>query len=89
MNPVSGSRKPSGISVGPWRTSSHSGSNEGQTTCVEVAAWRRSGSGNGHSVVAPGDLSGGVLLRDSQDPEGPVIALGADAWRGMVAVVGR
>jgi hypothetical protein len=74
-----------------WRKSSYSGSNGGD--CVECtvtggAAWRTSSySGNtgGECVeVADGCPTGAVPVRDSKNPAGPVVTVGAGAWRAFV-----
>ncbi|MBT2488890.1 DUF397 domain-containing protein [Streptomyces sp. ISL-96] len=74
-----------------WRKSSYSGSTGGE--CVECtvtggAAWRKSSySGNtgGDCVeVADGCPVGAVPVRDSKNPTGPVLVVGADAWRAFV-----
>jgi hypothetical protein len=48
-----------------WRKSSYSSGNGG--ACVEVAAVSTQGTGR-------------VLIRDTTDRQGPVLAVGADAW---------
>ena len=69
------------LSRAQWRTSSYSGSN---SNCVEVAvAWRtssRSGT-NGDCVEVAADPAARVLVRDTKDREGPVLAFAPDAWR--------
>lgn len=64
-----------------WRKSSYSG---GNGACIEVA-WRTSSysGGNGNCVeVAATPV--GVLLRDSKNPGGPMLAVGAGRWREFV-----
>lgn len=59
-----------------WHKSSYSGYNG---DCVEVA-WRKSShsaNGNCVEVAAPGQ----VLVRDSKNPEGPVLSFTPDEWR--------
>lgn len=59
------------LSVAEWRKSARSGGQGGD--CVEVA-----GLGcacEGHSRV--------IAVRDSKDPEGPMLAFGAGEWRGF------
>lgn len=57
--------------------------------------WRkpaRSGTGNGgggDNCVEVATLPGRVLVRDSKDPAGPVLAVPPADWRGFLAVVGR
>jgi hypothetical protein len=71
------------LSRAEWRTSSYSGSNG---NCVEVAAdpgWRKSShSGtNGNCVEVAADPGARVLLRDTKDRKGPVLAFRPGAWR--------
>lgn len=52
--------------------------------------WRkssRSGTGNGNCVEVA--TVGRVLVRDSKDPSGPVLAVSPADWRGFLAAVGR
>lgn len=47
------------------------------------AEWRKSscsGNNGGECVEVAGLLNGEVAVRDSKDPEGPAVALTADAW---------
>ncbi|MEW1686267.1 DUF397 domain-containing protein [Streptomyces sp. NPDC091265] len=74
-----------------WRKSSYSGSTGGE--CVECtvtggAAWRTSsysGSTGGDCVEVATGCAASVPVRDSKNPSGPVVVIGADAWRGFVA----
>ncbi|MEU1123759.1 DUF397 domain-containing protein [Streptomyces sp. NPDC005899] len=74
----------------PWRKSSYSGSTGGE--CVECtvtggATWRTSsysGSTGGDCVEVADGCSASVPVRDSKDPAGPVLVLGADAWQAFV-----
>ncbi len=62
-----------------WRSSSYSG---GNGACVEVAvAWRTSSysSANGECIEVAADA--GVLVRDTKDREGPLLAFAPDVWR--------
>ncbi|MFD8691887.1 DUF397 domain-containing protein [Streptomyces sp. NPDC059651] len=73
-----------------WRKSSYSGSTGGD--CVECtvtggATWRKSSySGNtgGDCVEVADGCAASVPVRDSKNPSGPVLVIGADAWRGFV-----
>ncbi|WP_404950203.1 DUF397 domain-containing protein [Streptomyces sp. ARC12] len=74
-----------------WRKSSYSGTSGGD--CVECtvtggAAWRTSsysGSTGGCCVeTAVGSPCGSVPVRDSKNPTGPAIVLGAHAWQAFV-----
>ncbi|MGW8994587.1 DUF397 domain-containing protein [Streptomyces zhihengii] len=80
-----------GPSKAQWRKSSYSGSTGGD--CVECtvtggAAWRTStysGNTGGECVeVADGCPAGAVPVRDSKRPDGPVVTVGAGAWRAFV-----
>jgi hypothetical protein len=76
--------------VARWRKSSHSSGSEGQ--CVEVAAmWRKSShSGSeGQECVEVAALSAGrmVGMRDSKDPDGPVLSLTPAAWARFIGHV--
>jgi hypothetical protein len=75
-----------------WRKSSRSNANGGQ--CIEVGVWHESAySGNGPDCVesaladnpqdeAQSRAEAGrlFLVRDSKDPEGPVLALSPCEW---------
>ena len=55
----------------PWRKSSHSGGNGG--ACVEM-------------TVVPGSKEGSdyvITMRDSKDPDGPVLTFTPDEWRAF------
>jgi hypothetical protein len=55
----------------PWRKSSYSGGNGG--ACVEV-------------VVVPGSKEGSdyvITMRDSKDPDGPVLTFTPDEWKAF------
>ncbi|MEU1323176.1 MULTISPECIES: DUF397 domain-containing protein [Streptomyces] len=73
-----------------WRKSSYSGSTGGD--CVECtvtggAAWQKSSySGNtgGECVEMAAAPCGSVPVRDSKNPTGPAITIGAPAWRAFV-----
>jgi hypothetical protein len=57
---------------------------------VTGAAWRKSSysSGNGGQCVEVAqNLPGAVAVRDSKDPEGPVLALSFAEWRAFAAGV--
>ncbi|MFG2085910.1 DUF397 domain-containing protein [Spirillospora sp. NPDC048824] len=70
----------------PWRKSSRSGS-EGQS-CVEVVSiWRKSSysGGEGQECVEVTALSGpGVGMRDSKDPDGPMLSIAPSAWVSLL-----
>ena len=75
-----------------WRKSSYSGPSGGE--CVECtvtgsAAWRKSSysSNTGGECVEVADNcpTAAVPVRDSKNPSGPVLILGADAWRSFIS----
>jgi Domain of unknown function (DUF397) len=72
-----------------WRKSSYSSANGGN--CIEVAAWRKSSrsSGNGGQCVEVADrpLHGAVAVRDSKDPDGPVLAVAPQSWQAFTGQV--
>jgi Domain of unknown function (DUF397) len=54
---------------------------------LKSARWRKSShSGNtgGDCVEVAEGLPGAVPVRDSKNPVGPVLIVGADAWRAFV-----
>lgn len=56
------------------------------------AIWRkstRSGNGGSTCVEVADNLPGRVLVRDSKDPNGPVLAFEPDAWRAFIAMARR
>ncbi|MEU2558541.1 DUF397 domain-containing protein [Streptomyces longispororuber] len=86
------------LSTARWRKSSYSDQHGGD--CIEVAAdfagaarWRKSshsGGSGGEACVEVGDGGGGVVpVRDSKDPHGPAVVIGAAAWRAFIAGVAR
>lgn len=56
---------------------------------VTTPIWRKSTrSDNGGNCVDVADnLPGRVLVRDSKDPNGPVLTFGPTAWRAFVASI--
>jgi hypothetical protein len=67
-----------------WVRSSHSFSNG---NCVEVA-WRKAQAStyNGACVEAGECACGGMVsVRDSKDPDGPVLTFGRGAWAAFLA----
>ena len=68
-----------------WRKSTRCGAS---LTCVEVAEWRissRCGANTG--CVAVGGAPGAVAVRDSTDPEGPVLVLSPAAWGALLGSI--
>jgi Domain of unknown function (DUF397) len=72
-----------------WRRSSYSGN--GGSNCVEVGTmWRKSsysGNGGADCVEVARNLSGGVAVRDSKDPDGPVLLVSRGEWASFIARV--
>ncbi|WP_406267692.1 DUF397 domain-containing protein [Streptomyces sp. NBC_00191] len=84
------------LSTAQWRMSSYSDGDGGE--CVEVAynfpgaAWRKSthSDGDGGSCVEVLDHVPGVVpVRDSKNPTGPVLVIGAASWTAFVEGVRR
>ena len=68
-----------------WRKSSYSGGSGGD--CVEVAPWRKSSysGGQGGSCVEVADGARLMLVRDTTDREGGMLAFSAQAWQVFAA----
>lgn len=52
---------------------------------VEALRWFKStrSASNGNCVEVAGTVTG-VAVRDSKDPDGPVLRFGAEAWQGFI-----
>jgi len=66
-----------------WVKSSYSFSN---SNCVE-ARWAKSSYSTGGDCAEVRDNEGRVLLRDSKDPDGPVLSFAAARWAEFIAAV--
>ncbi|HET6354787.1 DUF397 domain-containing protein [Streptomyces sp.] len=84
------------LSTAQWRKSSYSDGHGGD--CVEVAydfpgaAWRKSTHSNGEGgscVEVIDNIPGVVPVRDSKNPTGPVLVIGAASWTSFVEGVRR
>lgn len=50
--------------------------------------WRkssRSGTGNGNCVEVATNVAGVVAVRDSKDPEGPMLSVSPAEWRAFLS----
>jgi Domain of unknown function (DUF397) len=71
------------VTVNGWRKSSHSFANG---NCAEVAAWRKSSASHANGSCAEVGQDGAVVgVRDSKDPDGPVLVFGPVAWVAFLA----
>ena len=76
------------VEVATWRKSTYSGTSGGN--CVEVATWRkstRSGTESTACVEAGVAEPGRVLVRDTTDRAGAVLAVPANAWRTFTSTI--
>jgi hypothetical protein len=77
------------VEVATWRKSSYSGNGGGD--CVEVGTvWHKSSySGNGgvSCVEVARDHPRVVAVRDSKDPDGPVLTVAPTGWLNFLADV--
>jgi len=65
-----------------WVKSSYSFSNG---NCAEVATWRKSSHSNFNGSCAEVGQDGTVIgVRDSQDPDGPVLTVSGEAWAAFL-----
>lgn len=74
---------------GTWRFPGTDHENGGGTTMIDLtqARWRKSSrsNGSGACVEVATDLPGMVAVRDSWDPDGPVVAVTLNEWRVFLA----
>jgi hypothetical protein len=68
--------------VAAWRKSSAS---TGNGECAEVGAWRKSSASKSGNCAEVGQDGAVVGVRDSQDPDGPVLVFGPVAWVAFLA----
>ncbi|MEV4180916.1 DUF397 domain-containing protein [Streptosporangium canum] len=69
------------VEVGVWHKSSFSGSGQ---NCVEVAL-----AGTSHPGTDPVPDDRLFLVRDSKDPDGPVLAFSPAEWDAFLTVIKR
>jgi hypothetical protein len=70
-----------------WWKSSRSSGQGGQ--CVEVAVWRKSSrsSGQGGNCVEVAATGATWYVRDSKDPDGPILTVTDSAWDSFLTHV--
>lgn len=57
---------------------------------LALIQWRKSRrSGAGNTCVEVADLPGGLAVRDSKDPTGPVLRFGPAQWAAAVSAISR
>ena len=66
--------------VAAWRKSSHSEAGN----CAEVGAWRKSSHSASGECAEVGQDGAVVGVRDSKDPDGPVLAFPGEAWAAFL-----
>jgi hypothetical protein len=57
---------------------------------IDNAIWRKSsysGSNGGNCIEVANNVPGVVAVRDSKDPDGPVLAFAPDEWRAFTAAI--
>ena len=68
--------------VAAWRKSTASA---GGNCAGAAGRWRKSSHSGEESCAEVGQDGTVVAVRDSQDPDGPVLAFSAQAWTGFTA----
>lgn len=73
------------ITFTAWRKSAHCGNS---FSCVEAGTWRTSSrSAYNGSCLEAGSCSHGVAVRDSKDPDGPVLTFSGQTWGAFTAAL--
>ncbi|MFE3183300.1 DUF397 domain-containing protein [Streptomyces violascens] len=73
------------LSKASWHKSGYSGGEGGN--CLEVARWRKSthsGGDGGNCLEVRDDVPHIVPVRDSKNPDGPVLVFPAAAWSAFI-----
>jgi hypothetical protein len=52
-----------------------------------VATWRKSSYSGDQACVEVAASPGGVLVRDSKNPDGPMLAVSLTMWRAFLAAI--
>ncbi|MFJ8312161.1 MULTISPECIES: DUF397 domain-containing protein [unclassified Streptomyces] len=76
------------LSNATWHKSSYSDASGGD--CLEMARWRKStysGGDGGDCLEVADDQLDFIPVRDSKNPDGPVLVFPAGAWSAFVAGV--
>ncbi|MGW1870485.1 DUF397 domain-containing protein [Streptomyces mauvecolor] len=73
------------LSNAQWHKSSYSGGSGGD--CLEIARWRKSthsDASGGNCLEVRDDVPHIVPVRDSKNPDGPVLVFPAAAWSAFI-----
>ncbi|WNZ09392.1 DUF397 domain-containing protein [Streptomyces sp. 11x1] len=76
------------LNTATWTKSSYSDDNGGD--CVEVATWIKSshsGEDGGNCIEIAPDIPAVVPVRDSKNPDGPILVINRPAWLSFIAAV--
>jgi hypothetical protein len=68
----------------------HHEGGRGEMEAAVDLSWRKSsysGNGGGTCVEVASRLPGGIAVRDSKDPDGPVLALQPASWRALTDAI--
>jgi hypothetical protein len=74
------------VETAAWRTAKACAASNG---CVEAGAWRTACHADNGCVEACQTPAGFALIRDSEDPTGPKIALDSVVWNNLVRGIKR
>ncbi|WP_328506357.1 DUF397 domain-containing protein [Streptomyces sp. NBC_00391] len=76
------------LSTATWIKSSYSDDNGGD--CLEVATWIKSshsGTNGGDCIEIAPAIPAVVPVRDSKNPDGPVLVINRSAWLSFIGAV--
>jgi hypothetical protein len=60
-----------------------------QSMDFSTLAWRKSSHSESGNCVEVANQDESVFIRDSKDPDGPVLCVSPSAWRGLIQMVRR